>query len=60
MNKQEFRQYIVDTFDYDEYTMEFIDNILNYAEGMDETEQYRFLTAMFSQLSDNEIRQVCY
>jgi hypothetical protein len=60
VNKQEFRQYIVETFDYDEYTMEFIDNILNYADGMDASEQYRFFTAMFSQLSDREIRMVEY
>lgn len=62
MNKKEFLQYILDNynvaqthFDYDLLT-----NVLDYAEGMEEIEQFRYLCKMIPQISGEIIKKVCY
>lgn len=62
MNKNEFLQWIMDNysvakthFDYD-----LLVNVLDYAEGMEEIEQYNFLSKMIPQISDQIIKQVYY
>ena len=59
MNKQELRKYITDTYNYDYFAMQLIDNILNYAEGMEENEQYGFLSYMLP-IPESIIRKVYY
>ena len=63
MNKEEFRNYIIEEFPTvftTHFAVEMLENILNYAEGMSEIEQYNFLCSMIPQMSEQEIRKVNY
>lgn len=64
MDKQEFRQWIYDNYNVpgDNCTLApgMLDNILDYADGMDEIAQYDFLCRMLPSLPDSIIRKVSY
>lgn len=56
MNKEELKEYISQNYDFDDT---LINNILNYAENMEEIEQYNFLCAILP-VPEIIIRQVNY
>lgn len=64
MDKEEFRQWIYDNYNVpgNNCTLapQMLDSILDYAEGMEETQQYEFLCAMFPTLPESIIRTVSY
>ena len=64
MNKDEFRQWIYDNYNVpgDNCTLgpTMLDAILDYAEGMEENEQYRFLCRMLVEIPRRIIRKVRY
>lgn len=64
MSKIEFRQWIYKNYNVPENNCtlapSMLDAILDYAEGMEEMEQYIFLCRMLPDLPDSIIRTVCY
>lgn len=64
MDKEEFRQWIYDNYHVpgNNCTLApaMLDGILDYAEGMEEGEQYLFLCRMFPSLPEVIIRNVSY
>jgi hypothetical protein len=62
MDKNEFAQWIYENYTIDENPMarEMLENILEYAEGMDENEQYLYLNRMIPQVPESIIRKVSY
>ena len=62
MDKNEFEQWIFANYTIDENPMarELLSNVLEYADGMSECEQYNFLCRMIPQVPEQIIRQVSY
>lgn len=63
MNKNEFKNYIMEEFPTvftTHFSIEMLENILDYADGMEEIEQYNFLCAMIPQIPEQEVRKVYY
>lgn len=62
MNKQEFAQWIYENYTIGDNSMarELLENVIDEADGMSETEQYEYLSRMIPQVPDNVIRKVCY
>jgi len=62
MNKNEFAQWVYQNYTINENPMarEMFENILDYADGMDEKEQYEYLCRMVPQVPESIIRQVAY
>ena len=62
MNKNEFAQWIYENYTINENPMarEMLENILEYAEGMDEIEQYNYLNRMIPQVPESIIKKVAY
>ena len=62
MDKAAFEQWIFKNYTIDENAMarELLSNVLEYAMGMNENEQYNFLCRMIPQVPERIIRQVNY
>lgn len=61
LNKKEFKDWIITNYDIgNKFSEEMLDNILSYAEGMEEDEQYLFLCTMIPQVPERIIRDVAY
>lgn len=64
MNKQEFKWWIYENFNVPENNCTLapymLDGILDYAEGMERTEQHKFLCRMFPSLPKSIIHKVRY
>jgi len=62
MNDLEFTQWIYNNYTIGDNSMarELLENVLDYAKGMNETEQYTFLRRIIPQVPDGIIRKVSY
>jgi len=62
LDKAAFEQWIFKNYTIDENAMarELLSNVLEYAMGMNENEQYNFLCRMIPQVPERIIRQVNY
>ena len=62
MNKKEFLKWIMDNYNVAKthFDYELLENVLDYAEGMEENDQYNFLSRMIPQIPDEIIRKVYY
>lgn len=63
MNKKEFEQFMYYQFPTAfevSFAREMLQNILDYADGMEEIEQYNFLCDMIPQVAEIDVRKVFY
>lgn len=63
MNKREFEQFMYNEFPTvfeNSFSREMLSNILAYAEGMEETEQYNFLCGMIPEITERELKEVFF
>lgn len=62
MNKAEFAQWIFENYTIGDNAMgrELLENVLCEADGMDENEQYQYLSRVIPQVPDRVIRKVRY
>lgn len=62
-NMEQAYEWLLEEFDIDSAAARIIRNVLEYADRMEGTEQYDFLTEMLDGtigLSDREIRNMCW
>lgn len=61
MNKKEFKNFVIKYCNYKtDIELKFLNNVLDYAEGMEEIEQYNFLCAILPNIPENDIKDVYY
>ena len=62
MDRKEFAQWIYQNYTIDENAMarELLENVLEYADGMNEKEQYEYLCRMIPQVPESIIKKVSY
>lgn len=62
MNERQFAQWIYENYTIGENAMarELLENVLEYAEGMEPEEQYNYLCRMIPQVPESVIRSVAY
>ena len=62
MTKEEFMDWVRETFDVSGSTQRMMENVLDYVEKLPEEEHYSALTDLLSGaigLTNNEIKQIC-